>query len=66
MNYLLESHHGNCPSCGEPIEVLIESIDERQSYVEDCQVCCRPMVIQVGEDGRVDILSENDAFIQNA
>ena len=34
-----------CPYCGEPIDLFIDGSVPQQSYVEDCQVCCRPMVI---------------------
>lgn len=40
----------HCPYCGEPIEILIEPSDDAQSYVEDCQVCCRPINISVQTD----------------
>ena len=34
-----------CPYCGEPIELLIDKSITQQEYVEDCEVCCRPMVV---------------------
>ena len=41
-----------CDSCGEEIVVPIDlSAGEEQTYVEDCPVCCRPMVIHVAVDG---------------
>lgn len=39
-----------CPYCGESINVLVDDSVPEQSYVEDCQVCCRPMVISVSVD----------------
>lgn len=36
-----------CPSCWEEIEVTVDTSAASQTYVEDCQVCCRPMVIRV-------------------
>ena len=61
---LLEEISINCPYCGEPITVLIDSSLEQQQYIEDCQVCCKPMDIHVviSADGRcqVDARSEND------
>ena len=33
----------DCPFCGEKLTVLIDLSVESQSYIEDCQVCCRPM-----------------------
>jgi len=34
-----------CPWCFEEIAVLIDPSVENQSYVEDCSVCCRPILI---------------------
>lgn len=34
-----------CPYCWEQIEVLVDCSVRRQEYVEDCSVCCRPIVI---------------------
>lgn len=47
-----------CPSCGEPVTLVIDvSAGRRQTYVEDCWVCCKPMqvVILVGARGAVDV-----------
>ena len=54
---LLEECYVDCPYCGEPISLLVDSSCEEQSYVEDCEVCCRPMVVnvQVDEDGQVGV-----------
>jgi hypothetical protein len=53
-----------CPYCGESINVLVDDSVPVQSYVEDCQVCCRPMVISVSVDPDgdvgVDARSENE------
>ncbi len=43
----LESRTIQCPYCGESIDILIDSSIEQQSYIEDCQVCCRPINIDV-------------------
>ncbi len=44
-----------CPYCGEEIEVAVDCSVRRQVYVEDCQVCCRPIVITlVCCDGEVE------------
>ena len=44
---LLEECFFDCPYCGEPISVLVDCSIDEQVYVEDCQVCCRPMVLHV-------------------
>lgn len=37
-----------CAGCGEWNETTVdESAGSRQSYVEDCQVCCKPNVLDV-------------------
>ena len=36
-----------CPYCGECIDVLIDDSIDEQRYIEDCQVCCRPISIAV-------------------
>jgi len=33
----------SCPYCGESLTILLDTSAGGQSYVEDCQVCCRPM-----------------------
>ncbi len=35
----------DCPFCGEPVSVLLDLSVGRQTFVEDCEVCCRPMEI---------------------
>lgn len=34
-----------CPHCGEAIEIVLDLSVPEQQYVEDCFVCCRPIVI---------------------
>jgi hypothetical protein len=41
----------DCPYCGESIEVLVDCSAGHQEYVEDCSVCCRPIVITVAVEG---------------
>ncbi len=40
-----------CDSCGEEVEIPIDlSAGSRQSYVEDCPVCCNPNVLHITID----------------
>jgi hypothetical protein len=39
-----------CPYCGESIDIVIDDSVEHQQYIEDCQVCCRPIEIEVLAD----------------
>ncbi|HWV15663.1 MAG TPA: CPXCG motif-containing cysteine-rich protein [Cellvibrio sp.] len=50
----LESCAIECPYCGEVIEVLIDCSVPEQNYIEDCQVCCRPINFAVTIDERGD------------
>ena len=43
----ISEHALDCPYCGEPVTVLIDHSAGEQEYVEDCEVCCRPLVIHV-------------------
>jgi hypothetical protein len=37
-----------CAGCGQWNETTVdESAGRRQSYIEDCQVCCKPNVLRV-------------------
>ena len=39
-------HAFTCPYCWEEITMLLDlSSDGRQSYVEDCEVCCNPIQV---------------------
>lgn len=55
-----------CPYCGESISVLVESLDEDQEYIEDCQVCCRPIVFYIrasaSGEPEVEVYAENDSY----
>lgn len=46
----LEEREIPCPYCGEMIEILIDCSVSHQYYIEDCQVCCRPINIEVRKD----------------
>jgi len=39
-----------CPYCGEIIEVAVDTSGGSQTYIEDCQACCRPIVMRLVVD----------------
>lgn len=45
----------SCPYCGESISILVDDSLPEQNYVEDCQVCCRPIVLDVAVDLEGDV-----------
>ena len=44
-----------CPYCGEHVEVYVEP-DVRGTFVQDCEVCCKPIEVHyiVDEDSIID------------
>ena len=36
-----------CPHCWEHFEALVDPSQGDQEYVEDCQVCCQPILVHV-------------------
>ena len=57
LNQLLEVTV-QCPYCWEQFSLLIDASVESQEYVEDCEVCCRPI------DFAIEIDEENQAAVQ--
>lgn len=61
----LEEQSISCPYCGEPIQVLIDQQEAGDEYIEDCQVCCKPIVFSVFMDSlgnlSVNVRDENEA-----
>jgi hypothetical protein len=40
-----------CPYCGEELELAVDpGGGDVQEYVEDCEVCCRPLQLTVAWD----------------
>jgi len=46
----MEIQHIHCPYCGQRLEISIDRTVRRQEYIEDCQVCCRPIILTVTLD----------------
>ena len=38
------THFAQCPYCWQSLEVEVEETAGSLEFVEDCQVCCRPIV----------------------
>lgn len=43
----LEAKIIQCPYCWEMIEITVDCSVHSQEYVEDCEVCCRPIVMSI-------------------
>ena len=54
-----------CPYCGESFEVQIDPSVLTQEYIEDCYVCCQPIIFLVTIDGmgelvQVEVKQDNE------
>lgn len=62
--YELSEMRIQCPYCGEPITILVDRSEPYQEYIEDCQVCCRPISFKINCEGssepQVLAMTEND------
>ncbi len=54
-----EDYPLECPYCGEKLNVRLDvSGGRKQKFVQDCEVCCRPIEIEVHfKGGEVDFFS---------
>lgn len=41
-----DEHEFTCPYCWKSISMLLDLSAGSQSYVEDCENCCHPIVIR--------------------
>jgi len=40
-------HFFQCPHCWKEISMLIDSSLSESEYIEDCEVCCNPILIKL-------------------
>ena len=60
---MLETATYDCPYCGEEVETTVDLSGGDQTYIEDCQVCCRPIIfyLQVhGDEWMLETRNENE------
>lgn len=52
-----------CPYCGERLDVLLDPSVPQQNYIEDCQVCCQPIVfdVTVFNDGEASVFVRSES-----
>ena len=46
----MEEYFFQCPYCWEQISMLIDISQPSQNYIEDCEICCNPIQIEVVVD----------------
>jgi hypothetical protein len=44
----IELYETECPWCGSPLFLEIDCSAGDQRYVEDCGVCCQPILVRIG------------------
>ena len=53
-----------CPYCGEKIDIVLDISIPAQEYIEDCFVCCRPILIryrsELGEGTELEARAEGE------
>lgn len=50
MDEEINEHEFMCPYCWQSVTILLDSSIRKQSYVEDCEVCCNPIDIRYEYD----------------
>lgn len=54
---MIELRTIHCPYCGESFETNVDASGGSQEYIEDCYVCCRPIVFLVEADAEGNVKS---------
>lgn len=47
---MLDEVSVTCPYCGEVFTTVVDCSGGDQDYIEDCYVCCRPILFSVKVD----------------
>jgi len=42
---LIQGHEAACPHCWEAITLTLDLSVPEQSYIEDCPVCCKSLIV---------------------
>ncbi len=43
----MQEHFFQCPYCWEQISMLLDVSVGSEKYIEDCEVCCNPIEVQL-------------------
>jgi hypothetical protein len=49
-----------CPYCWQSQTLLIDDSIEQQSYTEDCQICCQPMLVRIDLGANLELQVERE------
>lgn len=59
---LLQNQILTCPYCWQQLDVLVDCSVSQQEYVEDCHVCCRPILVRmelIDDEAYIEAVPEN-------
>jgi len=57
----MEEYFFQCPHCWENISMLVDISVPRQVYIEDCEVCCNPIELDIQtEDHMITLVDIRD------
>ncbi len=59
MIHQLQGVSVQCPYCWESFELLVDTSVETQEYIEDCEICCRPI------DFSIEVDANNQVTVQS-
>jgi len=46
----MQEHFFQCPYCWESISFLVDISQNYQKYIEDCEVCCNPIQVEISSE----------------
>ena len=50
----MKEHFFQCPYCWEQISMLVDYSISKQDYIEDCEICCHPIQLNISiENGEI-------------
>jgi hypothetical protein len=56
MTDLIQELGVQCPYCGEHFTTIVDASAGNQEYIEDCQICCRPILFALQFDDNAQII----------
>ncbi|MEM5564152.1 CPXCG motif-containing cysteine-rich protein [Psychroserpens sp. AS72] len=46
----MQEYFFQCPYCWESISMLIDVSQTYQKYIEDCEICCNPIQLEISAE----------------
>ncbi len=60
----MKEHFFQCPYCWQDISMLLDNSILKQSYIEDCEVCCNPIQVTLAFQNSELIAFESESIEQ--